>query len=346
VRRVNIAPPPSLERFYYRFIHPLLRLVSSQTSFSLFRSRYHFERVKKLVACAERKYPTAEWNVFTTFSFAFRSDPARGVALVSDWSYEYYIRYFEQREPDPLERGSVAREQRQIAEGDVVVALFPKAATLVGANRRVYYLGNVVNIVGKVNGDVNAEKKRAGGRALFVGGKKYLEGARTLAQAVSELRRRGVPVECDIVGLTADDLRGFEEVVRCHGYLSKGNEAQRCRYYALLREAGVFVNPSPRWAGFSATLEAMFFGTPVVVAKYDEFVQCFGERLSFGSFLEGEGADALAKLVDAVLSAKNYVAMSNAARDAVSGSTWRAFSTQFLTLLTESAGQRGAAPMV
>jgi hypothetical protein len=54
-------------------------------------------------------------------------------------------------------------------------------------------------------------------------------------------------------------------------YLDKGSDAHRALYYPLFKEARMFINTTPKWSSFSASVEAMYFYTPVVITLYKEF---------------------------------------------------------------------------
>ena len=53
--------------------------------------------------------------------------------------------------------------------------------------------------------------------------------------------------------------------------------------YEPFKKAKVFINTTPKWAAFSASIEAMYFYIPVVVTPYDEFTKTFGEHIEFGA---------------------------------------------------------------
>ena len=101
------------------------------------------------------------------------------------------------------------------------------------------------------------------------------------------------------IGLTESQIGNVIKDVYCYGYLDKGDEKQRELYYHLLKEAKIFVNTTPKWSAFSASIEAMYFYTPVIIPSYDEFVETFGNDFLGGAFCDDNSY--LAQRIESIL---------------------------------------------
>jgi glycosyltransferase involved in cell wall biosynthesis len=215
--------------------------------------------------------------------------------LFGDWSLAYTIACQRARAPSFLERGSIHRENKLIQSASHVFVLFPLAEKYIKKtlpNANTHYLGNVINAVEQPR-EQDLSIKRHSLSLLFVGKPHYIEGARQLIEAYQKLKPRFHGISLDIVGIGAGYFPELPVGVVCHGYLDKGDKQQREQYYSLLRKAKLFVNPNPRWASFSAALEAMYFYTPLVTSAYSEMEETFGLDLSFGSYYRGGRSRAI-----------------------------------------------------
>ena len=68
-------------------------------------------------------------------------------------------------------------------------------------------------------------------------------------------------------------------------------------YYDLLNQADLLINASSLWAGFSATVEAMYRRTAVLTAPYSEFQALFGEAINFGAYLSALTPEVIAAAI-------------------------------------------------
>lgn len=317
--------------------------INRNTYYDYSRSLFHHLLLRLKIKSALTRHPSAEVNIFLTFSASSAGLDDRPTVLFCDWTYDHHFRYFEEKPPNAAELASMAREDRQIEGADLVLVLFPGIAAYMKGryrNPNIFYLGNVVNTVAEVSGDEILQRKAGSFEILFVGGKKYLEGARRLIETYQSLKARYPQLVLNIVGMTAADFALLPSGVRCHGYLDKDDPAQRNRYYALLMGSKVLVNTTPKWGAFSATLEAMHLYTPIIITPYAEFVETFGRDISFGHYCDLLSVDELASKIVDVLECRSYELMCVRAHDAVKGFTWDAYMEKVLdkldTLLVRS----------
>jgi glycosyltransferase involved in cell wall biosynthesis len=340
VNRVNIGPNPKLNHFWDKTMWRIARhLVNRKTTFTYFRSAIHNANVKRRIKKAVNEFPASDVFLFLTFSFSSKDFTNKPTVLFSDWTYEHHIRQFENRKPDILEQQCINRENKCIEEADLILPLFPAIAEHMKArytNKNIYYLGNVINSVLEADAQKMIAEKISSFDILFVGSPKYLEGALSLIAAFKLLKSQFPELRLHFVGLTQFEI-GIElpaDVV-AHGYLDKGKDEDRKLYYSLFSKARMFINTTPQWGAFSATIEAMYFYTPVVVTAYDEFVRTFGHNPSFGIYAANNTPEEIAYCVASLLENDNSAYLFNAAHNAVKEFTWDAYVDKVVALVEQ-----------
>ncbi len=342
VNRVDLAPR-LLAKALNRALVLCLRLFHSKSTFDYTRSIVHYWDVRRRIAKAERRFPDSDVNIFLTFSFSSAGLSDKPVVLFADWTYDHCITHFRERSPDRFEQGSVAREDFQIESADHVFVLFPRVAEHMRAryhNPNIHYLGNVVNALIPVDSAAVLRTKCSSSNLLFIGGKKYIEGARRLIAAYELLKPSFPALTLTLIGLSRQDFRSLPAGVECHGYLDKGRDDQRNTYYELMRNARVIVNTTPKWGAFSAMIEAMQFFTPVIVTPYDEFVRTFGRDIPFGMYCEDEHPSTLATLIEQMLTSARYARLCTEAHAAVQAFSWPAYIDRVLNIVEKPSPRR------
>lgn len=277
------------------------------------------------------------------FSYAPSLPTHVPVFMFCDWTYGYAVERQKSRSPDQYERRAIEREHDLLSEVDAVFPLFPVASEYIKAVRpvaNVYYLGNVINAVRRPSVS-DIKNKLVSQSILFIGKPHYAEGARQLLAAYKILKPKYPPLRLDIVGMEARFLGDIPEGVVCHGYLDKGDATQCEKYYQLLRDARVFVNTTPHWASFSATLEALYFYTPIVTSRYPEIVETLGESLSCGAYCV-EGGEALDLIVERFLLPEGYASTAASAHEATKMFGWDRYIDKFLLISDHVADSANA----
>lgn len=324
-----------LNNLYRRTACQLIKLVNKRTSYDYSRSVIHFFLSRRTIRRAIKKYPNADAAVFLTFSFS-----ATGLATIPsiqfcDWTFDHHVKHFAGRDPDWFEKACIEREDGQIEGADWVFPLFPSVASYMKTryrNENIHYLGNVINSLYPVSEERIGAEKQAALTLLFVGGKKYLKGAICLIAAHERLRAVYPNLSLHIIGITEADLDYKPVSVHCHGYLDKDRETDREQYYGLLKKATVFINTTPKWGAFSATIEAMYFCTPVIVSSYEEFVETFGRDIDFGSYCENDPTQ-LANTIRTLLEEPLYISQCQNAHAAVKQFTWSSYIDTMLSTI-------------
>lgn len=332
VNRVNMYPKYKYEVYFNNyFIKILNRLYKRHNTYNYFRSLMHFYRTRKLIKQAIKRYPDSDVFMFLTFSFSAAGLTQKKIVQFGDWTYDYYFRYFKNREPNWFEKKSINRENSQIEGSDLSLALFPAIAEDLNAkfSTPVKYLGNVINAVYEPNRDEILELKKKSNSILFVGSMKYIEGARALIEAFKIILKQNPESTLHFVGFKTEDFSTLPNHVYCYGYLDKAVPKEQELYYELVKNAKVFVNTTPKWGSFSSSLEVMYFYTPIIITPYQEFIETFGNEFKGGYFCNDNAE--LASTITKLIESEKYLVTCMNAHDAVQDFTWDRYIDKFLS---------------
>lgn len=338
VNRIDIAPDPNLSRLWNKTMGRLIRRVLNPSStFDYFRSRLHYINVQARIKRAVKQYPNSDAFIFLTLSFSAKHLTKKPVVLFSDWTYEHHIDYYQKRKPFFSEQQFINRENKKIETADIVLPLFPVIAQHMKQryrNKNIYYLGNVINSVYEAEQTEALQQKVNSFDLLFVGSPKYLEGALSLITAFESLKKSNKDLKLHFIGMTQIEIgRELPPDVFAHGYLDKAVENERKLYYDLFSKAKLFINTTPQWGAFSATIEAMYFYTPVIVTPYSEFVETFGRDLKSGIYAGDNSPAEIIRCINLILTSPEYSSLCIASHNAVKEYTWSAYIKKVIDLI-------------
>lgn len=318
-------------------IYDKIRRLFYHDDYLFLRTRLYRFMVGRKIKRAVRKYSTADYNLFLTTSFDDKWSNIPNV-LFFDWTYKMS----KERYGKPLskaERKYVKYENQIIERAHAVFPMFKKTyeeITRECSNKHIYHLNrNVVNILDDFDeSQLDAIIEGRKHDILFIGRPAYIKGAKLLIEAFRILKKEFSGLRLHIVGMTEDDFsRKIPKGVTCWGYLRKNIEEERKKYYSLLKDCAIFCNPSSYWGGYSSTLEALYYGLPVVVHPYPDFVADFGSSLSFGEYSVDEDAEHLATTLRKVITSSEYSKLCHNAHDVVHDFTWTSYVSHFLATL-------------
>jgi glycosyltransferase involved in cell wall biosynthesis len=332
VNCVDIDESAFWNSLYKYSVFIFLKLISKDTRHTYFRSGFNNFITRRKIRQAEKIYTNAQANIFLTFSFSSVGLSKKPSILFGDWTYLYFIRNFLDREPKWFERNAVKREAGNINESQLVLALFPLSAAFIKTNyeqKNTHYLGNVINAVEEPQKGIILDHKLRFKKIVFIGNKKYLSGAKQLIEAFKYLNAD--ETELHIIGLTPEETGGNSKNIYAHGYLDKGSETQRKKYYELLSQCALIVNTNEGWGAISAIIEAMYFYTMVITTPYKEFLETLAtneDEIDFGKFLSTDRTEDLAKLIRQLLEnpPKIRLQLMENAHKAVKSFTWERYS--------------------
>jgi len=338
VNRIDISPNIIFQRLFNLIVWRVLNKYKKGHFYTYLRTKIHFYDVNRKVKRAVKKYNKADVNIFISFSHSSKRFDKRPVILFCDWTINYYFTYFLQRQPDILERQSLLRQDKEIKNSDMVISLFPGVAKYMEKyynDSKVLYLGNVVNSELSVSEEDLLHIKSSSKDILFIGSKRYFEGANILIECFSFLQKEIPGLRLHIVGMKEGDFNYIPPNVTFYGYLDKGDEQQRAIYYKLLSSARIVVNTTPKWGAFSSTIEAMYFYCPVITTAYNEFVETFGKEITFGYYCDSGDKQELSCLLEKMFFDENYEGMCRDAHKAVKEFTWGAYIDRLLVRANE-----------
>jgi glycosyltransferase involved in cell wall biosynthesis len=256
--------------------------------------------------------------------------------ILGDWPSSYLFDHFLKRKPSKMEMRSIAREDRVIEKADAVVTLFPNVHEYMlkrYQNKNIYYFGNVVNIDAEVTIplDILTIKKNSK-NLLFIGKPFYLDGANKLISAVENLRARGYELNVDIVGIEPNLIGKNFNWLSVHGYLDKGKPSDKHKYYTLLKGAKLFINTTPSWNAFQATLEAMYFYTPIVVRSNESLIQTFPKLKDFSYLVEEKNEDLEKEIIKSLEHKEQYLEKCEKSHKVAEPHTWENFTQKLMEL--------------
>lgn len=339
VHRVNVTGNHILRSFCDKFLCRLLRRIfMKKSSFSYNRSKFYSNEVQHLMKKSVALHPNSCCYISTSFSYAPYLYTVKPCILFCDWTYDYYLKYFLQRKPDFLESPAVIRQDEVIEHASAVFVLFPDVAAYMQQyyhNKNIFYLGNVINAEPFERDIASLSHRQSDANILFIGLKKYKEGADSLIQAIVQLHESVPHITLDIVGMNRNDFANLPTYIRCHGYLNKNIESDKKLYYSLLNHTAMYVNTTPLWAGFSSALEALHYYVPVITTPYPSFVKTFGNSIPFGYYCDENSADAIASYIQQLLTLPlaNYEDMCEQAHLFVAEFTWDTYVDRMLDII-------------
>lgn len=330
VNRVNIHANKKLLRIFNSFFFLIFRrILKRDTSPTLYRTLLHRWLINKRLNKATKAYPNTDLNIFLTYLFINPYSTKPNI-LWCDWSDRMVLERSGLQEKW-YERKALKKEDNVIKEADLVYTMFPicKKEMEKMYGREFRYLGiNVVNSLykGKFDLKETIDIRFNSNHILFIGGMNYKYSAISLIRALDKynLERENQKLILDIIGLDDKQLNIEinQEYINCHGYLDKSNKDQRDKYYKLLLSSKIYINPSKKWGAYSSCVEAMYYGCPIIVSPYEDFVENFGNKIEFGYYLKNE--DMLPILLDRIFSLNKteYSKLCENSHNIVKDYTW------------------------
>lgn len=328
VNRIDISPNRYLQAIYNRLIYPITRLIKKDNVYLYERTLLNYALTFSKIFFCNFKYKHTDLNIFTNFSFYNKFSSAPNL-LFCDWDLDIGINDRLKRKPYFFEQLAIDRQTSVIERADIVISLFPNSAELMKrkyTNKNIFHLNqNVINSLyeERVHAEEVIIQKQTSHSLLFIGSKNYIAGAKLIIDAYGKLKEIYPNLTINIVGISKDEFEGdLPNDIILHGYLDKSISEQRELYYDLILHAGIFVNPTPIWGGYSSTIETMFFYTPIIIAPYEEFVAEFGKDIGFGKYCDEFSPNYFITCVRQIFDSSDYKKKCISAHEAVSDYTW------------------------
>lgn len=338
VDRVDLNSNKTISNFYNYFIRKALKMLLGNSLYYN-RTRLFQWLTKKKIKQVINKNSSADLAIFCCFDFYDESKRIPSL-LFSDWDYITLLKNRLGRPAYNNEKRFIKQQREAIENADYVVPMFPSVTEDMKLRYPVANIcflgGNVINNLCKDNLTEKEilQKKLSSNKILFIGkADRYLESAKLVAEAVDTLRRENKELQLDLIGISRDQLKFYSDGIKCHGYLHKEDDTENKKYYDLLINAKVIVNPTPRWAAFSSVAEAMYFYTPVIITPYEDFMQLFGENISFGVYNQTFTRQAIIDSLNMIIHHENYLQLCQNAHQAVKNYTWDSYIEKMLNMI-------------
>lgn len=336
INTINIEVNRTISSIFRYSINIFLKLVYKKTDYTYFRSRLNHYLTSKKINSAIKKYPQSDVFLFLTYSFSLEKSTNKKIVLFGDWTYLYKLTKLDKRLPYWFEKYAINKERENINNADVIISLFPKSQEFIldhFKNKKTYYLGNVINSSYIAKKDDLIKEKLLSNSIVFIGNKKYKQGAIDLIKACNIYNQKNnFSIKLNIIGLNKNELDIIDTNVVFHGYLDKGIKNEYELYYKLISEAKIIVNTTPIWGGFSAMTEAMFYYTPVITTPYEEFVETYGENIDFGYYITTNTTEELISKIENVfkISKDDYIKLMEQSHSNVKHFSWDSYIDNFL----------------
>lgn len=343
VNRVDCGPPLLISNIFDRTWGRFIRKFTKNKSYDFVYSYIYYLYARHRINKTSRQFPNSEANIFLTFLFSSVGISDKPSILFCDWTYDYRIKFLLSRKPGFWENQSIKRQTAQITGSDLVISLFPRSAEYMTAqynSNNIHYIGNVINSLCDAPEEEILKLKEKSNKILFIGSEAYIEGAEALILAFEILAQQFPELELHLIGIKESDLKHVPENTHCYGYLDKGIDSERELYYTLLKNAKLFINTTPKWAAFSASIEAMYFYTPVIVTPTLEFVETFGQDIEFGFYCKDNLKHCIAEKVEKLMNDKDYKTRCCKAHNAVREFTWSEFVNKMSRYIENTISSR------
>lgn len=339
ISHLDIMPNPKWNEIWMKYIFWNLNRFFPKHQYSYIRTRINKYQTGKKIKSFILQNDTADYCFFLNFEYYNKYSQIPSL-LLNDWTYDIVILDRLQRKPYFFEKWFVKYQQQALRNAEVVVSLFEDCANTIKSRNpsaNVHHLGmNVVNDLAQVQytRETLLELKSKSKSFLFIGGSKYKEAAQLLIDAFCLMPNMS-QCQLNIVGISKEELEGVNSYINCYGYLNKSDYEDNIIYYRLLSEAKAVINPAKIWAGYSSSIEAMYYYTPVIVSRYQSFELEFGEDIDFGFYLNEFDSNHLANLMIKLMQHSDYEGFCINAHDKVKTYTWDMYIDKLLKLINE-----------
>ena len=340
IHRVDILPGRFFRSIYNRIIWRMSKIILPDNKSNDLRSPLCKIIIDRKIKKAVMQYPNASFCLFFCYDYYNRFNSIPSV-LFSDWTFKYLLenRYHKEH-LNPLERRFVNQQAVSICNSTFVFSLFKSCSEVINKDyptaNIIHLKRNVINNTCpfKISEEQIIFQKKRSNRILFIGGKNYLEGALQLIESADSINNEETKYCLDIIGLSESDIGEIShDSVHCYGYLDKSNADDNFLYYDLLTKAGVVVNTTPRWAGYSSIIEALYFYTPVIISPFEEIVNEFGSNNQFINYHDSDSTNDLGQQIVSLLQREDYPEICVNAHSAVKDYTWGKYIDEFLTAI-------------
>ena len=337
VHRVDISP----NRYVQAIFNKLLKIFIQKKAYTFVRTPLYRKWVNYIIKKNVLKYSNSEYCLFLNFDFYNYANDIPSFCF-SDWTYQMLI---EERLIQSLSKYDITvvqNETKVINSATIVCPLFSETSEKL---KKQYPNANICSIPQNVINNMSNEtldtdkliqQKANSCSILFIGREGYLPGLLFLIEAIKILNNKNIHL--DVVGMNANVLENVPHFVTFYGYLHKEEPTECRKFYTLLKNAKFVANPSKHWAAYSSIVEAMYFYTPILIGRFNQFIKEFGENIDFGIYADTTTPELLASQIKKMLNMPNveYHKMSLSAHLRVKDYTWSTYVSEMIKLMEDT----------
>ncbi len=335
--KVDISTKQNILTYGYSLI---CKMIHPKTTYYFVRSNLNRKIVEKKIKNAVQKYDSnTELYISISFDYSPSKFTKKKVLLFSDWPMDYAIEKRFNRNQDFMERKYIAKNKEVIEQADYRISLMQDVANYMNKHyqSKTNYLGNVINSFYPIKGFEKIDNRN---KITFIGKKSYYNAAKELINAFLMLDEKIIndkKLELHIIGMTKNDFKEIQNKnIFFHGYLDKGKEEEKEKYYQIIKTTLVIVNTSEKWAGISSLIECMYYYRPIITSRYDEFIKTFGKNINFGYYTNNKSKE-IKKYLEKIISLppSEYQTLANNAHENVTEFTYDAFIDKIINLVSK-----------
>lgn len=305
--------------------------------YGFYRNEYYDKVTLFKMQNGERKYPKANVQVIFDFSHAIKN--GKPLIMLCDWTIEYYIKEHLKRSPNNYEQKLIRRQYDMMRQSDAIVSIFPRSYDQIKKYfpDKTYYLGHIVNSLEKYKDNRTTQYKKK--NVLFIGGPKYIKGLVFLIKAINNYNsycQNDEKLTLNVIGITKAQIKINLNTDFCnfYGYLNKTILEDREKYYNILSNSRVIVNPTANWNGASSLFESLYLGVPIIVSPNIELKALMKEK-SFCNFCDPRSIKSLEEKLKLTFSEtfEVFAHKSLEAHRFADQYTWDKFAKKFINLV-------------
>lgn len=284
VRNINLERKKSLISIIYSVYYIILCKIKKKKLYITFdRTRIYDFYANRIMKKTVKLYPNAKCFISTSFSFNPYKYTNKPCLMLCDWDIEYSIIKISGREVDRMELSCIKRQKKYLLNSNLNITLFKDVEDYYKDKEiNMKCIGNVINLPDENIEDSDLIKKFESNHVLFIGKEKYSQGLDALIKSLDFLNR---DITIDVIGM---NRKNQNKSVNYYGYLNKDIETEYRLYIDLIKNSKIIINTNEIWAGFSSIIECMSCYTPVIISKFDTFIDMFGLNINFGFYSDNK----------------------------------------------------------
>lgn len=339
--RLDISPNEKYEALWEKYPGRILSRFFPTQQYSFIKTSFSRRIAYKKIKKAIKSNPDLYFVIFLSFDFYNKFNKVPSL-IFHDWSYDMIILDRLNRKPYFFEKWFIGYQNLAFNKSEIVISLFRDAQKIITERHGKQVAHLDTNVVNDINftkpspQEIIARKKKSFD-LLLIGSAKYLLGARKLVQAFRILQKEFPELRLNFINLPEHRLflEESDRNIVCHEYLDKGVPEQNKKYYDLLINTKILVNPSEIWAAYSSTIECMFYYTPIIIKPYDAFALDYGKENDFGVYLQNTDIPTIVESIRSILimDEESYTKLCMRAHELVKGQTWENYTKKIVDLM-------------